>query len=176
MYAALNEVAAEYPDHRIFGDIGCYTLGALPPFKALSSCVDMGASITMAKGAADAGLFPAIAVIGDSTFTHSGMTGLLDAVNDKSNITVIISDNLTTGMTGGQDSAGTNKFEAICLGLGVEPEHVRVVVPLPKNMPEITRIIREEIEYNGVSVIIPRRECIQTFARHAREAKKAKEA
>ena len=171
VYAALNKVAEEYPDHRIFGDIGCYTLGALPPFKALSSCVDMGASITMAKGAADAGLFPAIAVIGDSTFTHSGMTGLLDAVNDKSNITVIISDNPTTGMTGGQDSAGTNKFEAICIGLGVEPEHVRVVVPLPKNMEEITRTIREEIEYNGVSVIIPRRECIQTAARHARERK-----
>lgn len=176
VYAALNKVAEEYPDHRIFGDIGCYTLGALPPFKALSSCVDMGASITMAKGAADAGLFPAIAVIGDSTFTHSGMTGLLDAVNDKSNITVIISDNLTTGMTGGQDSAGTNKFEAICLGLGVEPEHVRVVVPLPKNMEEITRTIKEEIEYNGVSVIIPRRECIQTAARHARERAKAKKA
>ena len=171
VYAALNKVAEEYPDRRIFSDIGCYTLGALPPFKALSSCVDMGASITMAKGAADAGLFPAIAVIGDSTFTHSGMTGLLDAVNDKSNITVIISDNLTTGMTGGQDSAGTNKFEAICIGLGVEPEHVRVVVPLPKNMEEITRTIREEIEYNGVSVIIPRRECIQTAARHARERK-----
>lgn len=176
VYAALNKVAEEYPDHRIFGDIGCYTLGALPPYKALSSCVDMGASITMAKGAADAGLFPAIAVIGDSTFTHSGMTGLLDAVNDKSNITVIISDNLTTGMTGGQDSAGTNKFEAICLGLGVEPEHVRVVVPLPKNMEEITRTIKEEIEYNGVSVIIPRRECIQTAARHAREKAKAKKA
>ena len=172
VYAALNKVAEEYPDHRIFGDIGCYTLGALPPFKALSSCVDMGASITMAKGAADAGLFPAIAVIGDSTFTHSGMTGLLDAVNDKSNITVIISDNLTTGMTGGQDSAGTNKFEAICIGLGVEPDHVRVVVPLPKNMEEITRTIKEEIEYNGVSVIIPRRECIQTAARHARERRK----
>lgn len=176
VYAALNKVAEEYPDHRIFGDIGCYTLGALPPYKALSSCVDMGASITMAKGAADAGLFPAIAVIGDSTFTHSGMTGLLDAVNDKSNITVIISDNLTTGMTGGQDSAGTNKFEAICLGLGVESEHVRVVVPLPKNMEEITRTIKEEIEYNGVSVIIPRRECIQTAARHAREKAKAKKA
>lgn len=175
VYTALNQVLAEYPDYRVFGDIGCYTLGALPPFKALASCVDMGASITMAKGAADAGLFPSVAVIGDSTFTHSGMTGLLDAVNDKSNITVVISDNLTTGMTGGQDSAGTNKFEAICLGLGVEPEHVRVVVPLPKNMPEITRILKEEIEYNGVSVIIPRRECIQTAARHAREAKKARE-
>jgi indolepyruvate ferredoxin oxidoreductase alpha subunit len=171
VYTALNQVLAEYPDHRVFGDIGCYTLGALPPFKSLSSCVDMGASITMAKGAADAGLFPAVAIIGDSTFTHSGMTGLLDAVNDKANITVVISDNLTTGMTGGQDSAGTNKFEAICLGLGVEPEHVRVVVPLPKNMPEITQVIKEEIEYKGVSVIIPRRECIQTFARHARAKK-----
>ena len=100
---------------------------------------------------------------------------LLDAVNDHSNLTVIISDNLTTGMTGGQDSAGTSKYEAICLGLGVEPEHLHVVVPLPKNMPEITRILREEIEYNGVSVIIPRRECIQTAARHARERRIRKE-
>ncbi|MDO5442859.1 MAG: thiamine pyrophosphate-dependent enzyme [Bacteroidia bacterium] len=166
VYAALNQVAAEYPDARIFGDIGCYTLGALPPFSALASCVDMGASITMAKGAADAGVFPAIAIIGDSTFTHSGMTGLLDAVNDHSRITVVISDNLTTAMTGGQDSAGTSKFEAICIGLGVEPEHVRVVVPVPANMPEITKIIREEIEYDGVSVIIPRRECMQTLRRH----------
>lgn len=169
VYDALNKVAAEYPGARIFGDIGCYTLGALPPFRTIDSCVDMGASITMAKGAADAGVFPAISVIGDSTFTHSGMTGLLDAVNDKANITIIISDNLTTAMTGGQDSAGTNKFEAICLGLGVEPEHVRVVVPLPKNMEEITRIIREEIEYKGVSVIIPRRECVQTLNRKLRQ-------
>lgn len=174
VYDALNRVAAQYPDAKIFGDIGCYTLGALPPFRTLSSCVDMGASITMAKGAADAGLFPAIAVIGDSTFTHSGMTGLLDAVNDKANITVIISDNLTTAMTGGQDSAGTNKFEAICLGLGVEPEHVRVVVPLPKNMEEITRILKEEIEYNGVSVIIPRRECMQTLNRKLKQKRAAK--
>ncbi len=173
VYTALNQVLAEYPDYRIFGDIGCYTLGALPPFKALASCVDMGASITMAKGAADAGLFPSVAIIGDSTFTHSGMTGLLDAVNDNANITVVISDNLTTGMTGGQDSAGTNKYEAICIGLGVAPEHVRVVVPLPKNMPEITRILKEEIEYNGVSVIIPRRECMQTLQRHLREKKAA---
>ncbi len=172
VYTALNKVLEEYSDYRVFGDIGCYTLGALPPFRALSSCVDMGASITMAKGAADAGLHPAVAVIGDSTFTHSGMTGLLDAVNDNADITVIISDNLTTGMTGGQDSAGTNKFEAICLALGVDPGHVRVVVPLPKNMPEITRIIKEEIDHHGVSVIIPRRECIQTAARHAREKKK----
>ena len=168
-------MAAEYADTKIFGDIGCYTLGALPPFRALHSCVDMGASITMAKGAADAGQFLSIAIIGDSTFTHSGMTGLLDAVNDKSNIVVVISDNLTTAMTGGQDSAGTNKFEAICLGLGVEPEHVRVVVPLPKNMDEITRIIREEIEYEGVSVIIPRRECMQTLNRKLKQKRAEKQ-
>ena len=174
VYTALNEVLKEYENPRVFGDIGCYTLGFLPPYRAIHSCVDMGASITMAKGASDAGQWPAVAIIGDSTFTHSGMTGLLDAVNEKANITVIISDNLTTAMTGGQDSAGTNKFEAICLGLGVEPEHLHVVVPLPKNMPEITRIIREEINYKGVSVIIPQRECIQTFKRHAKERKNAK--
>ena len=175
VYEALNKVLADYPNSRVFGDIGCYTLGALPPYQALHSCVDMGASITMAKGAADAGLFPAVAIIGDSTFTHSGMTGLLDAVNENAPITVIISDNLTTGMTGGQDSAGTNKFEAICRGLGVSDEHLRVVVPLPANMDEITRIIREELEYRGTSVIIPRRECIQTLARHAKEKKAAAE-
>ena len=169
VYTALNEVLKEYENPRVFGDIGCYTLGFLPPYKAIHSCVDMGASITMAKGAADAGQWPAVAIIGDSTFTHSGMTGLLDAVNENADITVIISDNLTTAMTGGQDSAGTNKFEAICRGLGVSEEHLHVVVPLPKNMPEITRIIREEINYHGVSVIIPRRECIQTFKRHAKQ-------
>ena len=173
VYTALNEVLKEYENPRVFGDIGCYTLGFLPPYKAIHSCVDMGASITMAKGAADAGQWPALAIIGDSTFTHSGMTGLLDAVNENADITVIISDNLTTAMTGGQDSAGTNKFEAICRGLGVADEHIHVVVPLPKNMPEITRIIREEINYHGVSVIIPQRECIQTFKRHAKEKKVA---
>ena len=165
VYKALNEVLAEYPDARVFGDIGCYTLGALPPFNALDSCIDMGASITMAKGASDAGVFPAVAVIGDSTFTHSGMTGLLDAANENTPITVVISDNLTTAMTGGQDSAGTNKFESICIGLGVDPEHVKVVVPVPANMEAITKTIREEIEYKGVSVIIPRRECMQTLKR-----------
>ena len=171
MYAALNEVAAEYEGAKIFGDIGCYTLGALSPFHAIHACVEMGASITMAKGAADAGQFPSFAVIGDSTFTHSGMTGLLDCVNSKANVVVLISDNLTTGMTGGQDSAGTGRLEAICLGLGVEPEHVRVVVPLPKNMEEIKQVLREEVAYNGTSVVIARRECIQTLKRHLKAKK-----
>ena len=171
MYAALNEVAAEHEGAKIFGDIGCYTLGALSPFHAIHACVEMGASITMAKGAADAGQFPSFAVIGDSTFTHSGMTGLLDCVNSKANVVVLISDNLTTGMTGGQDSAGTGRLEAICLGLGVEPEHVRVVVPLPKNMEEIKQVLREEVAYNGTSVVIARRECIQTRKRHLKAKK-----
>ena len=174
VYAALNEVLKEYDNPRVFGDIGCYTLGFLPPFRAIHSCVDMGASITMAKGAADAGQWPAVAVIGDSTFTHSGMTGLLDAINENADITVIISDNLTTGMTGGQDSAGTNKFEAICRGLGLSDEHLRVVVPPPKNMPEITQAIRDEINYHGTSVIIPRRECMQTLQRHLKQKKAEK--
>ena len=71
-------------------------------------------------------------------------------------------------MTGGQDSAGTGRIESICIGLGVAPAHIRVVVPLKKNHEEMRQIIREEIEYNGVSVIIPRRECIQTLARKKR--------
>lgn len=165
MYDALNEVLKEYQEPKVFGDIGCYTLGALPPFRAIDSCIDMGASITMAKGASDAGVFPAVAVIGDSTFTHSGMTGLLDCVNANSNVTIVISDNETTAMTGGQDSAGTGRIQAICAGIGVAPEHIRVMVPLKKNYEEMKNIIREEIEYRGVSVLIPCRECIQTLAR-----------
>jgi indolepyruvate ferredoxin oxidoreductase alpha subunit len=172
MYNALNEVAREYPSPRVFADIGCYTLGAMPPFRAIDTCVEMGASITMAKGAADAGQHPSFAVIGDSTFTHSGITGLLDCVNAKANVVIVISDNLTTGMTGGQDSAGTGRIEAICEGIGVEKEHIRTVVPLSKNMEEIKQILREEIAYEGVSVVIPRRECIQTLKRHAKQQKK----
>ena len=165
VYKALNDVAAKYTDGRVFADIGCYTLGALPPYSAIDTCVDMGASITMAKGAADAGLFPAVAVIGDSTFTHSGMTGLLDAVNDKSNVVIIISDNETTAMTGGQKSAGTGRLEAICSGIGVDPNHIRVFVPLKKNFDDMVKVIQEEFDYQGVSVIIPRRECVQVAIR-----------
>ncbi len=102
VYIALEEALKEYTPGRVFSDIGCYTLGALPPYNAINSCVDMGASVTMAVGAADAGLIPSVCVVGDSTFTHSGMTGLLDAVVKDSPVTIIISDNSTTGMTGGQ--------------------------------------------------------------------------
>jgi indolepyruvate ferredoxin oxidoreductase alpha subunit len=167
-YEAMNEVLADYSKGRVFSDIGCYTLGALPPYETIYSCVDMGASITMAKGAADAGLVPAVAMIGDSTFAHSGITGLLDAVNEKSNITIVISDNESVSMTGGQDSSALGKIESICEGIGVDPAHIRVIVPLKKNHDEMVKMFREELAYEGVSVIIPRRECIQRAARRKR--------
>ncbi len=167
-YTALNVAIEEYGDGHVFADIGCYTLGALPPYESINSCVDMGASITMAKGAADAGLHPAVAVIGDSTFTHSGMTGLLDAVMEKTSITIIISDNMTTAMTGGQHSAAENNLENICMGIGVDPAHIRVIVPHRKNHDDMVKMMKEEFQFKGVSIIIPRRECIQTLARKKR--------
>ena len=169
-YTALNNVLKkDYPSARVFSDIGCYTLGYMAPFNAIHTCVEMGASFTMAQGAAYCGTWPSVGVLGDSTFTHSGMTGLLDAVNSNADVVLCISDNLTTAMTGGQDSAGTGRIEAICAGLGVAPEHIRTIVPLPKNYPEMEQVIREEIEYHGVSVIVCRRECIQTARRHAKK-------
>lgn len=174
MYNTLNEALGQFGPGRVFSDIGCYTLGALEPFNAINTCVDMGASITMAKGAADVGLVPAVAVIGDSTFTHSGITGLLDAVNDKSNLVVVIADNSTTGMTGGQKSSATGKIEAICKGVGVEEEHIRVIKPLKKFHEENVKVFLEELNYNGVSVIIPRRECIQTLNKRMRAKARAK--
>ena len=168
-FLAVNEALEKYSKGRVFSDIGCYTLSALKPLESINSCVDMGASITMAMGAADAGLIPAVAAIGDSTFTHSGMTGLLDAVNNNSPITVLILDNSTTGMTGGQKSSALGKIEAICIALGVEEDHIRVLKPLPKQHEENVKAITEELEYKGVSVIIPRRECIQTLNKRMRQ-------
>lgn len=171
IYNALNETMKEFGKQKVFSDIGCYTLGALPPWNSINSCVDMGASITMAKGAADAGVRPSVAVIGDSTFTHSGMTALLDCVYENTPVTVIISDNATTAMTGGQSSHATGRLEEICIGLGVKPEHVRVLTPLPKYHEEMVKVLHEELTYEGVSVIIPRRECIQTVSRSKKESK-----
>jgi indolepyruvate ferredoxin oxidoreductase alpha subunit len=174
LFKALDEVIDVYGHGHIFSDIGCYTLGILPPYHSGYTCVDMGASVTMAKGAADAGLFPSVAVIGDSTFTHSGITGLLDAVYEKSNILIMIGDNESTSMTGGQDSSAFGRIEAICEGAGVPPEHIHVIEALPKNHEKLVSLIRNELAYNGVSVIIPRRECIQKSARRASESKKLK--
>ncbi|MFC2120999.1 thiamine pyrophosphate-dependent enzyme, partial [Bacteroidota bacterium] len=172
LFIALKEALLEYSPGRVFSDIGCYTIAALPPHNMINSCVDMGASITMAKGASDAGLIPAVAVIGDSTFSHSGITGLLDVANEKTPVTVIISDNLTTGMTGGQDSSALNKIDDICKSVGVDTEHIKVIVPLKKNHEENVNILKKEIQYNGTSVIIARRECIQTLLKKNKNKKK----
>jgi indolepyruvate ferredoxin oxidoreductase alpha subunit len=174
VYDALNETMKEFGKQKVFSDIGCYTLGALPPWNAINSCVDMGASITMAKGAADAGVRPSVAVIGDSTFTHSGMTALLDCVYENTPVTVIIADNATTAMTGGQASHATGRLEEICIGLGVKTEHVRVLTPLPKYHNEMVKVLREELVYDGVSVIIPRRECIVESVARSKSEKKIK--
>jgi len=169
---ALNAVLKKRPEGGVvFSDIGCYTLGALPPYEAIDTCVEMGASITMAKGAAAAGLHPAIALIGDSTFTHSGLTGLLDCVVENANVTVIIADNLTIAMTGGQPSSAESRLAEICAGLGVDRDHVRVIEPHPKNHEENVAILEQEIAHAGPSVIIAQRECIQTARRRARRSK-----
>lgn len=160
-FNVIDELKDIIGDKQVFGDIGCYALGALPPYNIISTLIDMGSSITMAKGAADAGIFPSIAIIGDSTFTHSGMTGLLDCVNDDSPVTIIISDNSAVAMTGGQDSAALAKLKNICIGIGVKPEHVRIIEPLPKNHQANVEILREEIYYKGVSVIISQRACVR---------------
>ena len=165
MFLDINEALKPYPNGRVFSDIGCYTLGALPPYNSIISCLDMGAAVTMAVGAAEAGLFPSLCVIGDSTFTHSGITGLLDGVIRNTSVTIIIADNSTVAMTGGQDSHAVGRLAEICKGTGVDAQHIREIIPLPKNHEENVRIIREEIEFKGVSVIIASRECIQTLIR-----------
>ncbi len=104
VFNALKKLKAD-----VFGDIGCYTLGALKPLNALHACICMGASIGMANGVSqvEGSQRPVVAVIGDSTFLHSGITGLLDATYNKSPITLVILDNRATAMTGGQQHPGT---------------------------------------------------------------------
>ncbi|MFC2082925.1 thiamine pyrophosphate-dependent enzyme [Candidatus Bipolaricaulota bacterium] len=163
---ALNAVLkAEGVGGRLFSDIGCYTLGAMPPYESVDTCIDMGASITMAKGASQAGQHPSVALIGDSTFTHSGMTGLLDCVNENANVTVVIVDNLTIAMTGGQTSSANNRLQEICAGLGVDRGHIRIIEPLPNKHDENVEVLRQEIAHTGPAVIIAVRECVQTARR-----------
>ena len=167
---ALNAVLGARPQGGVvFSDIGCYTLGALPPYEAIDTCVEMGASITMAKGAAMAGVHPAVALIGDSTFTHSGLAGLLDCVNENANVTVVIVDNLTVAMTGGQPSSAGNRLATICAGLGVEHDHIRMIEPHQRNHTGNVAVLEQEINHPGPSVIIAQRECIQTARRRARK-------
>ncbi|MGE4352905.1 MAG: indolepyruvate ferredoxin oxidoreductase subunit alpha [Oscillospiraceae bacterium] len=154
----------------VFGDIGCYTLGALPPLSAVDTTVCMGASISglhgfnTAKG--DDGAKNTVCVIGDSTFMHSGITGLIDIVYNKGISTVIILDNSITGMTGHQQNPTTGftlkgepapavSLEKLCEAIGIN--RVRVVDPYALKKMEAT--VREELAANEPSVIIARRPC-----------------
>ncbi len=152
----------------VFGDIGCYTLGALPPLSAMDTCLDMGASISNAIGASKVsdGKKPIFATIGDSTFLHSGMTGVLDAVYNKANITVVILDNRVTAMTGGQEHPSTGHtlmgeeafdidLENLVKALGVE--HVENV--MNHDLEDVKAALQAAQEYEGVSVILAEAPC-----------------
>ncbi len=167
-YHALAEALSGQPAAMVAADIGCYTLGALPPYSAIESCVCMGASIGMAKGAAEAGVHPVVAVIGDSTFLHSGITPLMDAVAADADITVLILDNETVGMTGAQDPiVPSSRLHQIVLGVGVSPEHCHVVDAHPRRVKSNGELLRREMEHRGVSVVIARRECKVVAKRRA---------
>ncbi|MDD3803117.1 MAG: indolepyruvate ferredoxin oxidoreductase subunit alpha [bacterium] len=153
------------------GDIGCYTLGALPPLNAMDTCVDMGASITNAIGLEYAlkgrDKRKIVAVIGDSTFFHSGITGLIDLVYNKGTSTVIILDNSITAMTGHQENPGTGKtlmgedtpkFDLVNLVKGLGIEDVYTVDTY--DLDAVTNLIKRETERDKPSVIIARRPCI----------------
>jgi indolepyruvate ferredoxin oxidoreductase alpha subunit len=163
-FDAIKQAIAGFETSVVTSDIGCYTLGALPPYNAVETCVCMGASVGMAKGAAEAGLKPAIALIGDSTFLHSGVTPLMDAVAADTDMTLIILDNETTAMTGGQPTIlPRTRIEPLVRGLGVDPAHCHVIMAHHKDTEKNREVIRKEVEHPGLSVIIAVRECIETI-------------
>lgn len=160
----------------VTGDIGCYTLGALPPLNAIDTCVEMGASLGnafgMEKVLGEKSDKKIVAVIGDSTFFHSGITPLIDIVYNKGTSTVIILDNRITAMTGHQENPGTGKTlmgedtvtinpEDIVKACGVK--HVFTVDPY--NLKELKKVIKREVERKEPSVIIARRPCILLLIR-----------
>jgi indolepyruvate ferredoxin oxidoreductase alpha subunit len=160
-FKVIIDATAAYPGALLFSDIGCYTLGVLPPYKAVHSCVDMGSSISMAHGAAQAGAFPVLCTIGDSTFTHSGMTPLIGAVRSDANMVVFILDNATVAMTGGQETFATGEqLIALLKGLGVPEAHLHVMEPLAKNHQRNVAVLSQALRHRGLSVIVAQRECI----------------
>lgn len=160
-FKAIIDATAAHPGAILFSDIGCYTLGVLPPYRAVHSCVDMGASIAMAHGAAQAGKYPVLCTIGDSTFTHSGMTPLIGAARADADITVFVLDNATVAMTGGQDTmAAGQQLIDLLLGLGIHKEHLHIIEPLAKSHAHDVDVISKAIKHRGLSVIVAQRECI----------------
>ncbi|WP_300321684.1 thiamine pyrophosphate-dependent enzyme [Accumulibacter sp.] len=165
----------------ISGDIGCYTLGFGQPWNALDACISMGASMGMALGL-DKGRSEAeqnqkvVAVIGDSTFLHMGMQGLLDIVYNRGNVTVLLLDNRAVGMTGGQDNPGNGRdihgkeaprvdFATLVKALGVREERVHVVDAY--ELPVLLRTLRDETRIPEPSVIITSQPCVLIKDYHA---------
>lgn len=155
----------------VTGDIGCYTLGFLPPLSAIDTCVCMGASIGHAMGLDKAlgkeALGKVVAVIGDSTFLHSGITSLLNVVYNKGAVTLIILDNRTTAMTGRQDHPGTgftlkgeetSRVDLVKLSKALGVKHIKVVDPY--QLASTERVIKREVRRPEPSVIISRAPCI----------------
>jgi indolepyruvate ferredoxin oxidoreductase alpha subunit len=156
-------------DLDVHGDIGCYDLTSLPPVSHMHSAVEMGASIPMEQGYTRAGgsAKGSLAVIGDSTFLHSGLTGLLNAVHQRTNVTVLIQDNSITAMTGGQTNPGNEKtlagvetkpvdLKAICAALGVE--HIETVDPY--DYEACLAALKAGLAFDGPAVIITNRPCM----------------
>ena len=159
-----------HPDIGINSDIGCYSLGVAPPYEIPESIVCMGASVSMAKGAADAGLPYSIGVVGDSTFVHSGITCLIDAAAADIPMTLIILDNSVVAMTGCQPTmVKSDKMRDLCIGCGVKPEHVLVLEAKRQAVEENAKLLKAEILYKGLSVVIFQRDCIEAARRLQRK-------
>ena len=178
-YTSLNNAVAALVEKAgkdnvtVNADIGCYALGGAAPLNAAESIVCMGASIGMARGASQAGVKYTFGVIGDSTFLHSGITNLVDCVATKTPVTVVLLDNTIVAMTGCQPTMlPSSQFEPLVKGLGVEPEHIRVLATNPANREANTKVLLEEAEYRGVSVVIMVRECLEAFRIRNKKAKK----
>ncbi|MEW5729083.1 MAG: thiamine pyrophosphate-dependent enzyme [Pseudomonadota bacterium] len=171
VYYCLNRLRKKV---QISGDIGCYTLGAGQPWNALDTTISMGAAMGIALGMDKARSEETkdkavISVIGDSTFLHMGMQGMLDIVYNRGNVTTLLLDNRSTGMTGGQNHAGTGKdlhgndaprvdFVKLVEALGVKPERIKVVDPY--KLPVMFKAIKDEIAVPEPSVIITNQPCV----------------
>jgi indolepyruvate ferredoxin oxidoreductase alpha subunit len=162
-YKAIKEAFLKMgiEDFRVFGDIGCYTLGYGKPYECLHTTVAMGASVGMTVGAAFAGMEPSVGVIGDSTFFHSGMQSLISMANSSVNANLIIMDNQTTAMTGQQRTIYTGDISKAVEGLGMPKEDIHTLIPLPRYHAENVDKLVSIFEHKGPDVIIFKRECVQ---------------
>jgi indolepyruvate ferredoxin oxidoreductase alpha subunit len=168
--AALDS-APDHPSVAITSDIGCYSLGASPPYSVPESIVCMGAGLGMARGAAEAGIPYAIGVIGDSTFLHSGIPALVDAVSANAPMTLCILDNSIIAMTGCQETIiPSERLRDLILGCGVKPEHLLELEAKRQFVEENAAKLKGEIEYRGLSVVIFRRECLEAFRKRNKKS------